>query len=237
MHPQWRCSPHQSAKVSSMCLRAKDRLWTPRWRPSRASAPHRKTSRGSAVDWRSPTSDDQEYDGRPDHPQGAGDPEAADGGIRMRRPEKRGPSRRALSHSTMLRVGEAEQGYPWPSLFGGYGPPSRRLASSMAACPRHRQIVVAGRVLVSGLFRSARDAGCVRSTSSRGTIRTADRPSGCLSHCATLSWRMARTRSSSEDREDADTSCVQKSISNEGTGGMEVCVVLFTPRTHVFACT
>ena len=26
MPPQWRCSPHQSAKVSSMCLRAKDHL-------------------------------------------------------------------------------------------------------------------------------------------------------------------------------------------------------------------
>ena len=26
MHPQWRCSPHQSARVSSLCLRAKDHL-------------------------------------------------------------------------------------------------------------------------------------------------------------------------------------------------------------------
>ena len=26
MPPQWRCNPHQSAKVSSMCLRAKDHL-------------------------------------------------------------------------------------------------------------------------------------------------------------------------------------------------------------------
>ena len=39
---------------------------------------------------------------------GAGDAEAADGGIRMRRPEKRSPSRRALSLSTMIRVEEAE---------------------------------------------------------------------------------------------------------------------------------
>ena len=67
-----------------------------------------KDQSGSAADWRSPKSGDQEGDGRPGYPQGAGDPEAADGGIRMRRPEKRGPSRRALSHSTMIRVGEAE---------------------------------------------------------------------------------------------------------------------------------
>ena len=57
---------------------------------------------------------------------GAGEPETADGGIRMRRPEKRGPSRGALSLSMMIRVGEAEYGYPWPSLFGGYGPPAWR---------------------------------------------------------------------------------------------------------------
>ena len=43
-------------------------------------------------------------------------------------------------------------------------------------------------------------------------IPTADRPSGCVGHCATLFWQMAHTRSSSEDREDAETSCVQRSI-------------------------
>ena len=44
--------------------------------------------------------------------------------------------------------------------------------------------------------------------SERGPIPTADRPSGCL-----LFRQMAHTRSSSEDREDADTSSVQRLIS------------------------
>ena len=88
-HPQVRCSPHQSAKVSSMCLRAKDHLEGTKVAVFPRNCAENKVQTGSAADWRSPKSGDQEDDGRPDHLQGAGDPEVADGGIRMWRPEKR----------------------------------------------------------------------------------------------------------------------------------------------------
>ena len=46
----------------------KTTLRAPRWRSSRASAPHKKDQSGSAADWRSPKSGDQEDDGRPGYP-------------------------------------------------------------------------------------------------------------------------------------------------------------------------
>ena len=75
--------------VSSWCLRVspksisahqcpacacgqKTTLRAPRWRSSRASAPHEKDLSGSAADWRSPKSGDQEDDGRPDNPKRSG---------------------------------------------------------------------------------------------------------------------------------------------------------------------
>ena len=45
-------------------------LRAPRWRSSRASAPHKKVQTASAADWRPPKNGEQEDDGRPDHPQG-----------------------------------------------------------------------------------------------------------------------------------------------------------------------
>ena len=67
--PQWRCSPHQSANVSSMCLRAK----RPRGHQvavfPRYCAPPQDQS-CSAADWRPPKSGDQQDDGRLDHPRG-----------------------------------------------------------------------------------------------------------------------------------------------------------------------
>ena len=66
---------HISSKVSSMCLRAKDHHEGTKVAvfPS-LCAPQRDQS-GSAVDWRSPKSGDQEHDGRPGYPRGASDPE------------------------------------------------------------------------------------------------------------------------------------------------------------------
>ena len=82
MPPQWCCSTHKSANVSSMCLRAKRPPPVfPRWPPK---------------------SGDREDDGRPDQPQGASDPETADGGIRMRRPRRR-LSLAQPSEATQLR--------------------------------------------------------------------------------------------------------------------------------------
>ena len=65
MLPQWRCSPHQSAKMSSL-------------RSSRGTAAPQKDQSGSAADWRSPKSGDQEDDGRPGYPKRSGRPR--DGG-------------------------------------------------------------------------------------------------------------------------------------------------------------
>ena len=72
---------HISSPVPSMCLRAKNSLRTPRWRTPRASAPHKKGQSGSAADWRSPKSGDQEGDGRPSYPKRSERPSemAADG--------------------------------------------------------------------------------------------------------------------------------------------------------------
>ena len=63
----------------------------------------------SAADWRPPWSGDQEDDWRPDHPQGLGDPETADGGIRMCRSEKR-------EKPSKVTPGPAFRGYATPPL-------------------------------------------------------------------------------------------------------------------------
>ena len=68
-----------------------------------------KDQSGSAADWRPPRSvATRKTTGDLATRRGAGDPDTADGGIRMRRPEKRDPSRQTLSLSTMILVGEAE---------------------------------------------------------------------------------------------------------------------------------
>ena len=66
----------------------------------------------------------------------------------------------------------------------------------MAACPRHRQIVVADDLFRSRRSREMQDAFDPEVREERPP--TADRPSGCPSHCATLFWRMARARLSSK---------------------------------------
>ena len=60
---------HISSKVSSMCLRAKDHLEDTKvgGLPETLCAPQEDQS-GSAADWRSPKSGDQEDDGRPGYP-------------------------------------------------------------------------------------------------------------------------------------------------------------------------
>ena len=68
MPPQWRCSPHQSAKVSSLCLRAKDHLEGTKVAVFPCPCAPQKVQTGSAADWRSPKSGDREDDGRPDDP-------------------------------------------------------------------------------------------------------------------------------------------------------------------------
>ena len=57
---------HVSSLVSTLVPAGKRPPEDTRWRSSRASAPHNKTSR--AADWRSPKSGDQEDDGRPGYP-------------------------------------------------------------------------------------------------------------------------------------------------------------------------
>ena len=116
MPPQWRCSPTSLPKCLACACGQKTTLRAPRWRSSRASAPRNKTS--PAAQWtgghrRVAT---RKTTGDPASHGGASDPETADGGIRMRRPEKRSPSRRALSHSTVIGAVQAEQGYLQPSL-------------------------------------------------------------------------------------------------------------------------
>ena len=68
---------------------------------------------------RSPKSGDQEDDGRPGHPQGAGDPEAADGG----------PVQASAVALYDVTGRGSRVGYTWPSLFGCYVSPAFR-------CPR-----------------------------------------------------------------------------------------------------
>ena len=69
----------------------------------------------SAADWRSPKSGDQEDDGRPDHPQGAGDPETADGGVRTRRPKKRARPGERCRIPPWYGSGKQAR-LPWPSV-------------------------------------------------------------------------------------------------------------------------
>ena len=117
-----RCDPCSHERTPGMALVPAGKrppLRAPGWRSSRASAPHRKTSPAAQRTGGHRRVATRKTTGDPAAHRGAGDPETADGGIRMRRPEKRGPSRRALSRSTMLRVREAESGYLWPSRVGG----------------------------------------------------------------------------------------------------------------------
>ena len=104
----------------------------------------------------------------------------------------------------------------------GYARSENRL-HSLQPCRSPRAL--AGRLL-DGIFPLQQLTGHDKSRRSRDmqsafdpevrercrVIPTADRPSGCVGHCATLFWQIALSRSSSEDREDAETSCVQRSI-------------------------
>ena len=74
MHPQWRSSPHQSAKVSSMCLQPKDHLEGTKVAVFPSLCAPQKDQSCSAADWRSPKVDDQEDDGRPGYPRRSGQP-------------------------------------------------------------------------------------------------------------------------------------------------------------------
>ena len=94
----------------------------------RYCAPQQDQS-GSAADWRPPKSGDQKGDGRPDHPQGAGDPRTEDGGIRTERARREHLSRRSLWNSTNLQTGELSEALP-PAQ------PLRRLWNSRLTLPR-----------------------------------------------------------------------------------------------------
>ena len=67
---------HISSPVPSMCLRAKDHLEGTNSAVSPASAPREKDQSGSAADWRSPKSGDQEDDGRLGYPKRSRRPSA-----------------------------------------------------------------------------------------------------------------------------------------------------------------
>ena len=129
MPPQWRCSPHQSAKVSSECLRAKDHLEGTRvavfLRFCATKRPVRQRS-GLAVteEWLGKTTGDLATR------RGAGDPEPADGGIRTECARRGHLSRRSLSFSRSLRVGELSEVTPGPASFEVYGSPACRSPSA-----------------------------------------------------------------------------------------------------------
>ena len=118
MPPQWRGSPHQSAKVSSLCLRAKDHLEGTRVAVFLRFCAHEKTSPATqrAGGHRRVARED---DGRPGYPRGAGVPEPADGGIRTECTRRGHLSRRSLSFSRNLRAGELSEALPpaQPSRF------------------------------------------------------------------------------------------------------------------------
>ena len=59
---------HISSKVSSTCLRAKDHLEGTKVAVFPSLCAAQKVQTGSAADWRSPKSGDQEDDGRPSNP-------------------------------------------------------------------------------------------------------------------------------------------------------------------------
>ena len=108
MPPQWRCSPHQSAKVSSLCLRAKDHLEGTKVAVFPRYCAPQKVQTGSAaagghrgVATRKATGDLTTHAGgmRPRGGRWWDTDEAT---------REEGPSRRALSLYTMIRVGEAE---------------------------------------------------------------------------------------------------------------------------------
>ena len=78
----------------------KTTLWAPRWRSSRASAPHRKDQSDSAADWRSPKSGDHEDDGRPGYPKRSRRPRETswvDNGVTLRPPPVWCSSREVVS--------------------------------------------------------------------------------------------------------------------------------------------
>ena len=129
MPPQWRGSPHQSAKVSSLCLRAKDHLEGTRVAVFLRFCAHEKTSPATqrAGGHRRVARED---DGRPGYPRGAGDPEPADGGIRTECARRGHLSRRSLSFSRNLRAGELSEVTPGPASFEVYGSPACRSPSA-----------------------------------------------------------------------------------------------------------
>ena len=108
MPPQWRCSPHQSAKVSSECLRAKDHLEGTKVAVFPFPCAPQKDQSGSAADWRSPKSGDREDDGRPDHPRGRRPRDGRWWDTDGVRPKSTPVQASAVALHDDLRVGEAE---------------------------------------------------------------------------------------------------------------------------------
>ena len=111
MLPQWRCSPLLSAKVSRhVPVGKKTTLRAPRWRSSRASAPHSKTSPAAQRTGGPPTSGDQEDDGRPDLPRWQA----------IQRPQRVGYGRsapkRALVQASAVALHDVRAGEPREAL-------------------------------------------------------------------------------------------------------------------------
>ena len=91
MPPQWRCSPHQSAKVSSLCLRAKDHLEGTKVAVFPRYCAPQKVQTGSAAAGGHRGVATRKATGDPATHGGAGDPETADGGIRTECTREKAP--------------------------------------------------------------------------------------------------------------------------------------------------
>ena len=112
MPPQWRCSHRQSAKVSSMCLRAKDHLEDTKVAVFPRYCAPQKVQTGSAAAGGHRGVATRKATGDLATRRGAGDPETADGGIRTECTRRGHLSRRSLSNCTNLRAGELSEALP-----------------------------------------------------------------------------------------------------------------------------